>query len=50
MNGLKEFFSTPIVKDKDGKVIVSMGTLALIGLGAAGLYYSIPERKRKNLF
>lgn len=50
MDGIKDFLATPIVKDKDGKTVVSFGTLAVMGLGAGILYYCIPERKRRNLF
>lgn len=50
MDNLKNIFATPLLKDSNGATVVSFGTLALVGLGAGMVYYSIPERKRKNLF
>lgn len=50
MDNLKNIFDTAVLRDANGATVVSFGTLALVGLGAGLVYYSIPERKRKNLF
>lgn len=49
MKEFEKILSTPLIS-KDGKTMVSVGTLFAGALGAVVLYFSIPERKRKNLF
>ena len=47
---IQGFGSTPIIKNADGSTLLSVGTVALIALGALTLYFFIPEKKRSNLF
>lgn len=37
-------------KSNDGKVDITYLHLLVTALGALGLYFAIPSRKRKNLF
>lgn len=50
MNSIQEFADTPIVKDSVGKPVLTMGHILAGALGVVGLYFMIPERKRKSLF
>lgn len=50
MDSLRNIFAMLLVKDGNDKTVISFGTLALVGLGAGLVYYSIPERKRRNMF
>jgi hypothetical protein len=42
---IQGFGSTPIIKNADGSTLLSVGTVALIALGALTLYFFIPEKK-----
>lgn len=50
MEDLKKILDTPIVKNKSGVPVISVVHLVAVGAGALGLYFMIPERKRKTVF
>ena len=49
MQELSNLMNTPVVAGKDGVPILNVSHVAAIALGVLGLYFMIPERKRKNL-
>lgn len=49
-NAIAGMGATPLIKNADGTTLISLGTVALVTLGAIGLYFFIPEKKRSNLF
>lgn len=50
MQDLKTTMATPIIKNADGSTMISVAHITALAVGALGLYFLIPERKRKTVF
>ena len=50
MNQIKKFADSPIISDSNGSPILTMGHILAGAVACVGLYFMIPERKRRQLF
>ena len=49
MSNLNETLNQPLIAGNENLAFLTKGMVAALALGAAGLYFMIPERKRKNI-
>lgn len=50
MDDVKTFLGKSLVNSEAGQPLVTVAHLLAVAVGSVGLYFMIPERKRKNLF
>ncbi|RKS98239.1 hypothetical protein [Chryseobacterium defluvii] len=50
MNELMTTLNKSVYKNATGTVDITVMHLVALGVGAVGLYFMVPERKRRNLF